>query len=210
MEIVRQGSKFDDYAGSPGWRATGDVRFAYDAASVIFPAVAGERYLDETPGYCLLATGNAQYVLSGNDAAFMPGPNGLGQTSEMCRKLSFRPAVKSIQVRVAFFSQEFPQYVGSKFNDSFFIKFDESIDMIASGNLNDLAGANSADAAVVAAVSACKDLATTPDATGTCGDWVHTSQLTNGDLWNINSSEQGPKQADKYCGGAAGTAATTV
>ena len=51
---------------------------------------------------------------------------------------------KYIKIRMAFFSQEFPKYVGTGFNDSFFVKFDESPDFIARGNLNDLAGGKDA------------------------------------------------------------------
>ena len=54
--------------------------------------------------------------------------------------MSIPSDAQSIQLRVAFFSQEFPAYVNSKFNDSFKIKFKESPGFIASGNVNDLAG----------------------------------------------------------------------
>jgi hypothetical protein len=91
---------------------------------------------------------------------------------------------------VAFFSQEFPQYVGSNFNDSFFIKFDESPDFIAAGNLNDLAGGTAE-----AGVADCKTN-TTYSATAKCGEWqfVGENEDLYGDLWLISESTQGPSQ----------------
>jgi hypothetical protein len=190
-----------------GWRASGDVRITAQEHEAIFGSIeavrdaagADNRYLDNLEGYCLLTTGDAQYQASDKKATQMqPGPDGAGKTSEMWQKVkvpSKESEVKSIQMRVAFFSQEFPKYVGSKFNDSFYIKFDELPEFLAEGNLNDLAG--SADE-----IAACKSK--TFDGTQQkCGQWMSISgdaKLKTGALWDIEKSSQATKSSAFKCG----------
>lgn len=202
----------DDIASDKkGWRGSGDVRITAEQHAAIFGEVdavrdaAGgdERYLDTSTGYCLLTTGDAQYQISktsGKEAPqLQPGPDGKGKTSEMWQKVkvpSQESKVASIQMRVAFFSQEFPKYVGSKFNDSFFIKFDELPEFLAEGNLNDLAGSPEE-------IAACKGK--TFDGTQQkCGQWLSISgdeKLDgNGALWDIEKSSQATKSAAFKCG----------
>lgn len=185
-----------------GWRASGDVRMTAEEHAAIFGSAADvrtaaggdARYLDNIDGYCLLTTGDAQYQISVDASAeapqLKPGPDGQGKTSEMWQKVkvpSAESTVKSIQMRVAFFSQEFPKYVGSKFNDSFFIKFDELPEFLAEGNLNDLAGG--ADV-----VADCKSKAFDGTTQVVCGDWQSISGDAKldkkGALWDIGKSQQ--------------------
>lgn len=201
LDFVRNGAEMDDTANHPGWRSTGDVQYSWDLADVMFKVPdASTRYVDQVNGYCLLSTGNALYKLTNDtDAAYLPGPDGAGQTSEMWQSIHVPKEAKSIQVRVAFFSQEFPTYVGTQFNDSFFIKFDESPDVIAAGSLNDLAGINSTDAAVKTAVEGCSNI-TSYDASKTCGDWGFTNATAgmHGELGFIQSSTTAVPQAATF------------
>jgi hypothetical protein len=100
-------------------------------------------------------------------------------------------------------SQEYPKFVGTKFNDSFFIKFDESLTFIASGNLNEIAGeGKTADDGTPIDISACK--AQKPgDTLAACGDWkpivasnewTGAPPLTYGNIWDITSSTQAQKK----------------
>ena len=77
-------------------------------------------------------------------------------------------------------------YVNSKFNDSFKIKFKESTGVIASGNVNDLAGS---------ALTSCSSSNWTSGTKVTCGEWesINGSEIGNnfaekGKLWNIAQS----------------------
>ncbi len=200
-------------ATKKGWRATGDVQITSEDHAAIFGsvasvrAVAGDaRYLDNIEGYCLLTTGDAQYRKSGPNTTnaapqMIPGPDGAGKSSEMWQAVkipSKESTVKSIQMRVAFFTQEFPKYVGTTFNDSFYIKFDELPAFLAEGNLNDLAGD-------VDTVADCKTK--TIDATQvTCGEWNSISgdaaMKGNGQLWDINFSAESTDSDAFKCGGA--------
>jgi len=165
------------------------------------------RYLDNIEGYCLLTTGDAQYQKSGPGTGtaapqMIPGPDGAGKSSEMWQAIkipSKESTVKSIQMRVAFFSQEFPKYVGTKFNDSFYIKFDELPAFLAEGNLNDLAGG--ADAA-----ADCKSKTiANADAKIECGEWssIAGSELKNlGKMWDIDRSTQSTNSTAFHCGAA--------
>ena len=196
--LITDGAQFDDYTKYKGWRAMGDVRITAEEHDMIFGAPAaleGTRYPDKLRGYCLLTTGDALYQksLSGTEAPQLkPGPDGAGRTSEMWQKVHVPAETKSIQVRVAFFSQEFPYYVGSQFNDSFLIKFDEATEAIASGNLNALAGAD---------ISTCSSK-TFETAQVECGEWKsllgNTPLIAHGELWDIASSLQAPPYASTY------------
>lgn len=202
--LVWDFTKLDD-AATKGWRFAGDVRITTENHEAIFGALAslGANYPDTEPGYCLLTTGD-QYFQATGESMLNPGPDGAGRTSEMWQKVAIPETAKSVQVRVAFFSQEFPKFVGSQFNDSFFIKFDESPDFVASGNLNDLAGA--ADAALAESVANCKNNDGT-DLTKTCGEWkfVGNSEALSGDMWMIGASTQAPKSGKTYgCTAATG------
>jgi hypothetical protein len=187
IDMVRNGANFDDYAGTKGWRAMGDAHYAYDYAEAIFGAPESELYLDEVPGYCVVTTGNA-YAKALDDEAYTPGPDGAGQVSELWQKVAIPSTAKSMQLRVAFFSQEFPEFVGTQYNDSFFVKFDESLDFIVSGNLNDLAGDGASD---------CGKAEKVP---GGCGDWKHvpSSDAMDGELFGISYSSEAPAQGSKY------------
>jgi hypothetical protein len=194
-----------------GWRASGDVLITAENHEKIFGSVesvrntAGDdkRYLDEIEGYCLLTTGDAQYQKSNKLAVQMnPGPDGAGKSSEIWQAVkvpSEASNVKSIQMRVAFFTQEFPKYVGTKFNDSFYIKFDELPAFLAEGNLNDLAGGTEA-----AADCKSKTIANA-DASIDCGEWnsIAGSALKDlGKMWDIDRSTQSTNSASFFCGAA--------
>jgi len=197
-------------ADKKGWRASGDVLITAENHVAIFGSIesvrseAGDdgRYLDNTEGYCLLTTGDAQYQKSEKAAVQMiPGPDGAGKTSEMWQAVkipSKESNVKSIQMRVAFFTQEFPKYVGTKFNDSFYIKFDELPEFLAEGNLNDLAGG--ADAA---ADCKTKTIASA-DTQITCGEWYSIAgdaKMNNlGQMWDIDRSSQATNSGTFHCG----------
>lgn len=189
--LVIDGSKYDD-ATIKGWRFQGDARITTEQHAEIFGApesVDDKRYIDKMTGYCLLSTGNSQYNLSSDKSPLLlPGPDGTGKTSDMWQKVKVPKTAASIQLRVAFFSQEYPKFVGTQFNDSFLIKFDESISVIASGNLNDLAGGNNG-----ADLSKCRSTSgITKGQEVACGEWepvANTDGLT-GELWDIASSTQ--------------------
>lgn len=205
----------DDIADATkkGWRASGDVQITSEEHSSIFGSVGSvrdaagspDRYLDNIEGYCLLTTGDAQYQKSGPNTTsaapqMIPGPDGAGKSSEMWQLVkipSKESTVKSIQMRVAFFTQEFPKYVGTKFNDSFYIKFDELPEFLAEGNLNDLAGG-------AETVSDCKS-ETVGDAQITCGEWNSVSGDTamsgKGQLWDVNLSTHSTNSTAYKCGG---------
>lgn len=191
-----------------GWRGTGDVRITVQEHEALFDAVDSvgtdvdnaKRYLDTVPGYCLLTTGDGQYQKSDKKATqLQPGPFGGGKVSQMWQKISVpsqESTVKSIQMRVAFFSQEFPQYVGSQFNDSFYIKFDELPEFLAEGNLNDLAGAQD--------LSSCRGKTSISEKLE-CGEWKSfkgSGKLaSNGVLWDIDRSTQATKSKSFGCTG---------
>lgn len=213
-KIIYDGADFDKYtAAIAGWRATGDVRITGEEAEKIFgnPETLGTassgRYLDQFTGYCLLSTGNQLFKLT-EQSIFMPDTSGQ-ITSEMWQTLkmpSEKSGYKSIQLRVAFFSQEFPKFVGTQFNDSFYIKFDEHMDNIGDGDLNRLAG--SEDATKEAEVKGCPKV---DDPTKKCGEWqfVQAASLS-GELFNISSSDEAstklskPYKCDKGAKGADG------
>lgn len=188
LAILRDGSKFDNYEAAKGWRATGTAGISYELAEKIFPsdtATVGERYLDGVPGYCFIATGDQLYAIS-KTTIDLPGPDGAGQVSELWQKVNIPTDAKSIQMRVAFFSSEFPVYVGTQFNDSFFAKFDESTDLLAFGSLNDLAGGTDAAAG-------CSSSNGSYTAGGKCGEWIWAKDgIGHGDLWDVRNSSQTP------------------
>ena len=188
LPFAREGAVFDDYEKAKGWRAAGNVNYDYQLAETIFSSAdLGDNYLDGVPGYCVLSTGDQQYKVSG-EPTYSPGPDGAGQTSEMWQKVNIPADSRSIQVRVAFFSSEFPAYVGSSFNDSFFVKFDESTDLLAFGTLNDLAGGTAE-----ASVTGCASANGTYVEDAKCGEWNYTKDLIgHGDLWDVMSSTQMP------------------
>ena len=233
--IIRDGAKFDDYTTYPGWRCTGDCRISREKHPAIFgtPSAVGgstpDRYPDKAEGYCLLTTGDALYQLGDGstvgDAGLQPGPNESGtykgQSSEIWQKVKVPSTAVSIQVRVAFFSQEFPKWVGSGFNDNFFIKFDEAPDFIGKGSLNDLAGmgATGTDAEKTAA-KACgsNNTSITAGTQATCGQWKSvtgdatlsastlTDPMSNGVIWNIDKSSQAVSQGGSFgCGDGTNT-----
>ncbi len=191
LPFVRTGALFDDYEKNPGWRATGSVGQDAHMAEEIFPSEGlGNNYLDGVAGYCWIATGDQLYFTS-KSPIDLPGPDGAGQTSEMWQKVNVPADAKAIQMRVAFFSSEFPIYVGSSFNDSFFIKFDESTDLLAFGTLNDLAGGQEAAAA-------CPSISTYAEGKS-CGEWVFTKdKIGHGDLWDVRNSSQTPGDGENY------------
>lgn len=167
--FLYDGSKYSDDT-IKGWRFQGDVRATWKGFVEIFgspSALATKtqgRYLDVYASACVLTTGDQMYQKTKEDI-FQPGPGGAGQTSEMWQKVKVPNDMKSIQVRVAFLSQEYPKFVGTKFNDSFFIKFDESLNYIAAGNLNEIAGEGKEGIDI----STCKNQANAPLIP--CGDW---------------------------------------
>ncbi len=196
-KLVFDGSKFDSYtAATAGWRAVGDVMITAEQHANIFGSpeeLHGKepRYLDEFTGYCVLTTGDARFQLT-NLATFQPVDD---MSSTMWQTLKIPSAAagyKSIQMRVAFFSQEFPKFVGTEYNDSFYIKFDEHLDNIGDGDLNKLAGGTED-----ATVADCKNQ------TGgaiTCGEWQSVQKFNaklDGELWNIDKSTTASKKLSK-------------
>lgn len=207
--FVTDGSKFDSDTVK-GWRVKGHVASSVEQASAIFgdpttiraDAEKAKRFVDKANGYCVIATGNGlkksrdEADTSKDNSVFLPEKN---MVSEMWQKVdvpSAESGLEYIKIRVAFFSQEFPKWVGSGFNDSFFVKFEESTDVIGKGNLNDLAGG--ADQ-----VSDCKSKTFTAGTQVTCGEWqsITGSSLTSGALWNIDKSTDAVKKGTSYhCG----------
>ena len=221
IDIVRDGAYFEDYSKYPGWRGKGDVQYAYDFAAALFPAPTGDsgRYLDgATTGYCVITAGDAQYQISGGDTsgnkAFQPQD---GMVSELWQKVKVPTSAKSIQFRAAFFTTEFPKFIGSQYNDSFVIKFDESPAVLASGNLNDLAGLNSPTAtdADKTAIQNCANYTYAANKGATCGDWMFVADYLdaggkniNGELWGIGSSSTAPKNGSTMGCLASGSSGT--
>lgn len=205
-KLIFKGEDFDTYtAATAGWRAVGDVRVTAEEHEKIFgnPAAlhtAESRYIDQSTGYCLLTTGNAQFALT-SSATYQPVDE---MSSTMWQTLKIPSAdsgFRSIQMRVAFFSQEFPLYVGTQFNDSFYIKFDEHLDNIGEGDLNRLAGDD-------ASVATCKDQ---KGGNITCGEWMSVQKHNdlNGELWKVSESTTASSKlnADYNCAiGGANTA----
>jgi hypothetical protein len=210
--FITTGAHMQDYATYKGWRVSGNVIASTDEATNIFgdpttiraDADKAKRYPDQAPGYCVLTTGDGLYQnrksadSSKDSSIFNPGPDAKGQVSEMWQKVKIPKDYKYIKIRMAFFSQEFPRYVGTSFNDSFFIKFDESPDFIARGNLNDLAGGKDK-------ANEGQSCSSKSHASGTqvsCGEWksINGSSITTGKLWNIDESTQAAtKSLTYYC-----------
>ncbi len=214
--FVTNGANFDNYTTYKGWRVSGNVIASTEQADVIFGdpttlranAETASRYPDQAKGYCVLSTGNALYTKqtaadsTKDNKIYQPGPAGAEQVTEMWQKVK-TPAkdsdYKYIKIRVAFFSQEFPAWVGSGYNDSFFVKFDESPDFIGTGNLNDLAGGESE-------VSGCKSKTFASGTKVTCGEWqsIAGGALSTGVLWDIDKSTNAVSQGSKYFCGSTG------
>lgn len=206
--LVLDGAKLDD-ANTKGWRGRGDVRITAEDHALIFgtPAEVGgtdnsKNYLDELTGYCALTTGDNLYQKSGADASAAGLQPVDGKLSEMWQKVKVPADVKTLQVRVAFMSQEFPRWVGTGFNDSFFIKFDESPGFIAQGNLNELAGLGETgtDAEKTQAEN-CKSNKTFGGTQTSCGQWqsvngAPATTLNHGTLWDVTSSTQAVSHGD--------------
>ena len=210
--FVTDGAKMDDYSTYKGWRVSGHVFAVTDEHTNIFGdpatirATNSSRYPDQAKGYCVLSTGDGLYQKqkaadgTKDSTVFQPGPNGKGQTAEMWQKITTPSAdsgYKYIKIRLAFFSQEFPQYVGTSFNDSFFVKFDETPDFIGRGTLNDLAGGKDAAAD-------CKSKTFTSGTQVSCGEWVSVngSGVTTGKLWDIDQSTQAVSNTKYFCAGS--------
>jgi hypothetical protein len=190
--------------------------YGYEFAEEMFgnpdadEATLGRNYLDGSSGYCLLSTGNSLYNLLDKDVNYQPGPNGAEQVSEMWQKVNVPDDTASVQICVAFLSQEFPKFVGTQYNDSFAIKFDESLDYLAQGNLNDLAGINGSDEALKAKAAACKDQTVLPI---DCGEWVSINKkkdaagalidsALHGELGSIFASTTATSKSKQYgCAG---------
>ena len=206
--LVGDGSKYDDYPNTKGWRFFGDVRITNQNAIEIFgaataPRAANDRNPDVADGYCLLTTGN-QLFNKLKSPIFEPKD---GKTSEIWQKVKVPAKATGIQIRVAFFSMEYPTFVGTQFNDNFYMKFDESPYFIAQGSLNDLAGIN--DAPLKPEVANCSSKTSLNPATShKCGDWDATTFNGNkknltGSLWDVKDSTQGPNLGTAFkCGTA--------
>jgi len=209
--LITNPAQFDD-AAVVGWRFFGDARITDVLASEIFgnaqDVPAADRRLDpdQVNGYCLLSSGNGQHAKNPTMGLFAPQGD---KVTEMWQKIAVPANATGIQVNYAFFSQEYPAFVGTEYNDGFYIKFDESAQLIASGNLNDLAGAS--DPALAGAVTNCraKAAALGSNEVHTCGEWNNITSVKNaagnftihGSLWDIDGSTDAPKQNTKYkCG----------
>lgn len=211
--LVGDVGKYDDYPTTTGWRFFGDVRITNQNAVEIFGAatgtkVANDRNPDVADGYCLLTTGN-QLFKKFQSPIFDPKE---GKTSEIWQKVAVPANATGVQIRVAFFSMEYPTYIGTQFNDNFYVKFDESPYFIAQGSLNDLAGAN--DPALKDTLGNCKTKGSfeLPATSWGCGEWDATTYNSTkknltGALWDVQHSDQGPSLGGKYkCGTDAGGA----
>jgi hypothetical protein len=209
--LVGDVGKYDDYPGTKGWRFFGDVRITNQNSVEIFGAATAakagnDRNPDVADGYCLLTTGN-QLFKKFKSPIFDPKD---GKTSEIWQKVSVPENATGVQIRVAFFSMEYPTYIGTQFNDNFYVKFDESPYFIAQGNLNDLAGAN--DPALKDSLGNCKTQTSfaAPATSWPCGEWDATTfndkdKNLTGALWDVQDSDQGPSLGAKYkCGTDAG------
>ncbi len=201
-KLIVDGSKFDTYtADVAGWRAVGDVRISANQHEKIFGAPedvaegSNGRYLDQFTGYCVLSTGDSQFQEGGAaNPIFQPIED---MQSEMWQKLKIPAAasgIKAIQLRVAFFSQEFPKFVGTQYNDSFYVKFDEHLDVIGDGNLNEIAGIN--DPAFAAEVNGCSAQV---GGNVKCGDWQSVKTLgLHGEMWSVDKDSQATSKSMTY------------
>lgn len=136
--MVRSGSGIG--AGERGWQARGDVRYAYDFAATIFgaPEALGSHYLDNIPGYCVVSTGEEQAARAYGDHAYLPGPQGRGLASDIAQRVLIPQVARSIQVRAAILTQEYPVAPGPGLTDALYFRFDESPRPIALATLSEL------------------------------------------------------------------------
>ena len=144
IEFVRAGEGIEDVSaatGTPGWRAFGDARYAYDLATMIFgaPSAQGDGYLDNIPGYCVVTTGDGQWVRSGGDVAYAPGPELSGHASWIAQRLLVPTAARRIEIRYAVFSQEAPLHLAAPLPDAVVMRLDERTKPILAKTLGELA-----------------------------------------------------------------------
>jgi hypothetical protein len=192
--------------GNRGWIYTGNVIATAQQHEIIFgnpeelANVSEGEYLEITQGYCLLSTGDAQYRKGeASSAHLIPIDN---RRSDISQKVKIPEDAVSIQLRVAFFSQEFPEYIGSPISDSFFVKFDEEIEFIGTGSFADAGSLNAIERGQV------KDCANIfdHDSNPYCGSWQSISEVGDlpADLWNVNHSTQAvPALKEFNCSGEA-------
>lgn len=174
-----------------GWRFFGDAGITNQGYDKIFPTDS----VDTAKGYCVVTTGDGQYQDSDKKASIY-APQG-GKTSEMWQQVAVPADMKTVQLRIAVLTQEYPQYVGSGFNDSFYVKFDEAIDPIAAGTLNDLGGVDNSDKSCFTNYGTADKIKAATDKAA-CGEWISTYHGldlgTSGDAnyWMITKSSQAP------------------
>ncbi len=182
----------------PGWKYVGNVIATAEQHEVIFgspedlAAISVGRYLEKTQGYCLLSTGNSQFKRGESTSTHLVPVN--NRRSEMAQLVKVPLRAKSIQVRAAFFTQEFPEFIESPLSDSFYVKFDESMEFIASGALNSIgAGTGKIDPRL-------NGCATTfdPENSPSCGVWESLASVGDlpDDLWNINYSSHAVQERE--------------
>lgn len=137
LDLVRSGRGIDDYDNVRGWRASGDALYGYDLAYEIFgaPESLGPLYLDNIPGYCVLTTGGSQLFRAGGDLAYAAGPEDRGFATWLSQRLSVPKVAKSIQIRAAMLTQEFPRFISSLTADAISMSFDERPIPIATATL---------------------------------------------------------------------------
>lgn len=139
LAYLRSGSEV--ISGKRGWRARGEARYAYDFAAEIFgaPEALGPLYLDNIPGYCVVTSGEGQASLAYGDPAYLPGPERRGLASDLSQSVLVPAAARSIQIRAAVLTQEYPSYLHSGLADALYFRFDESPAPIAHATLSELA-----------------------------------------------------------------------
>ena len=121
-----------------GWKFVGDVAATAQNHETIFGSpefmdqVSAGKYLERTQGYFLLSTGDGMYQESGNSSQYLPLK---GRESYIEQNVKIPVDAKSIQLRVALFTQEFPRYLGRGISDSVAVKFIGTNSYVYQGNL---------------------------------------------------------------------------
>jgi hypothetical protein len=130
-----------------GFRADGDVRLAF-ATTTLFgiPEEQGANYLDNLPGACVLTTGDA-LAQQAADPRLIPSAAG----STLWQTLAVPAEARSLQLRLAAATQEFPADLDSPRGDFVVVAFDGARRPIASGTLAAFFGVSAGEAATCAA-----------------------------------------------------------
>lgn len=122
-----------EHPNGDGWHFYGDVMISNHRYFDIFPT----NEVDLATGYCMLSTGGGIYANSGDTAQIF---NTAGQkTAKMWQKIKVPAAAKTLHVRMAMLTQEYPTGIGNAVQDLVWMKFKEDRNHLFFASLNRLA-----------------------------------------------------------------------